>query len=163
MDTERYNLSERVGLVLKEKKMIVVTAESCTGGLLAASITDVPGSSAYFERGFVVYSDVPKQEDLGVKSQTLERFGAVSEQVACEMAEGALRHSHATVGVAITGIAGPTGGSKDKPIGTICFALVCLELSIKAVTMHFDGDRRSIRMQAVKFALESLSKNLVRS
>ena len=156
MDTELYNLANRVGLVLKERKLVIVTAESCTGGLLAASITDVPGSSAYFERGFVVYSDIAKQEDLGVKVETLEKFGAVSEQVAEEMVDGALRRSHATVGVAVTGIAGPTGDSKNKPIGTICFAIAGLELPIKAVTMRFDGDRRSIRMQAVKFALKTL-------
>lgn len=156
MDTELYSLAKRVGLILKEKKIVIVTAESCTGGLLAASITDIPGSSAYFERGFVVYNNIAKQEDLGVKGQTLEKFGAVSEQVAYEMAEGALRHSHATAGVAITGITGPTGGSENKPIGMVCFALVCLELPIKTVTMRFGGDRRSIRMQAVKFALEIL-------
>ena len=118
MDTELYNLAKSLGLILKERKLVIVTAESCTGGLLAASITDVPGSSAYFERGFVVYSDIAKQEDLGVKVETLEKFGAVSEQVAEEMVDGALRRSHATVGVAVTGIAGPTGDSKNKPIGT---------------------------------------------
>ena len=156
MDTELYNLANSVGLILKERQLVIVTAESCTGGLLAASITDVPGSSAYFERGFVVYSDIAKQEDLGVKVETLEKFGAVSEQVTEEMVDGALRRSHATVGVAVTGIAGPTGDSKNKPIGTVCFALAGLELPIKAVTMRFDGDRRSIRMQAVKFALKTL-------
>jgi len=156
MNFELYSLAQEVGLALKDKKLSMVVAESCTGGLLAASLTDVAGSSAYFERGFVTYSDIAKKEDLGVKSATLEKFGAVSEEVAKEMAAGALRNSRAKVALAITGVAGPTGGSKDKPVGMVCFALICLELPVRTVTMHFRGDRNSIRVEAVKFALRLL-------
>lgn len=159
MNTKSYDLAKSLGLALKKKKLLIVTAESCTGGLLAASITDVPGSSAYFERGFVVYSNVAKQEELGVSGQTLEQFGAVSESVAKEMAEGALKHSHAQVGIAITGVAGPAV-DPEKSIGMVCFALVCLELPVKTVTIHFDGNRQAVREQAVDFALTILLENL---
>ena len=156
MNTKTYDLAKKVGLVLKEKKLFIVTAESCSGGLLAAALTDVPGSSAYFERGFITYSNIAKQEVLGVHSETLERFGAVSEEAAKEMAEGALRNSHAQIGVAITGIAGPDGGTKEKPIGSVWVAWASLGLPTKAAKVHFDGDRASIRMQTVEFALEGL-------
>jgi nicotinamide-nucleotide amidase len=154
------SLAKKVGCALNKKKLTIAVAESCTGGLLAATITAIPGSSLYFERGFVAYSDIAKQEVLGVKRGTLKKFGAVSEQVAKEMTVGAIKHSHAEVSIAITGIAGPSGGSKDKPVGTVCFALFCLELPIKTVTMRFKGDRSSIRIQAVKFALKALLEDL---
>lgn len=156
MNTKLYDLAQRVGLILKEKRLFIVTAESCSGGLLAAALTDVPGSSAYFERGFITYSNIAKQEVLGVHSETLERFGAVSVEVVKEMAEGALRNSHAQIGVAITGIAGPDGGTKEKPIGSVWVAWARLGLSTKTAKTHFDGDRASIRMQTVEFALEGL-------
>jgi nicotinamide-nucleotide amidase len=124
--------------------------------LLAAALTDVPGSSAYFERGFITYSNIAKQEVLGVRFETLEKFGAVSVEVAKEMAEGALKNSHAQIGVAITGIAGPDGGTKEKPIGSVCIAWAHLGLLTKTAKVHFDGDRTAIRMQTVKFALEGL-------
>lgn len=156
MNPEINDFAEKLGLILKDKGLSIVVAESCTGGLLAASITAVSGSSSYFDRGYVTYSNRAKEEDLGVKSETLERFGAVSEEVAYEMALGALKKSKADVGVAITGIAGPTGGSKDKPVGTVCFSLVYLDLFKKTVTMHFEGDRGSVRVQAVVFVLLQL-------
>jgi len=156
MKTKLYSLAKKVGMVLKNKKLFVATAESCTGGLLAASITDISGSSAYFERGFVVYSNMAKKESLGVKRQTLEEFGAVSEEVAKEMAKGVLKRSHAQVSIAITGIAGPTGGSKNKPKGMVCFALICKKEQPKTTTMYFKGSRGVVRMQAVKFALKWL-------
>lgn len=156
MNTKTFDLAKRVGLILKEKKLFVVTAESCSGGLLAAALTDVPGSSAYFERGFITYSNIAKQEVLGVHFETLEKFGAVSAEVAKEMAEGALKSSHAQIGVAITGVAGPGGGTKEKPIGSVWIAWARLGLSTKTAEVHFGGDRASIRIQTVKFALKEL-------
>ncbi|EKE00792.1 MAG: hypothetical protein ACD_21C00272G0003 [uncultured bacterium] len=156
MDTELYDLAKKIGSILKEKKQFIATAESCTGGLLAKTLTDVPGSSAYFDRGFITYSNAAKQEDLGVKLKTLEEFGAVSEETAKEMAEGALKNNHTQIGVAITGIAGPDGGTKDKPVGSVCVAWAHAGLPTKTAKVHFDGDRASIRTQAVKWALEGL-------
>lgn len=157
MDMELYDIAKRVGVVLKRKKLFIATAESCTGGLLAATLTDVAGSSEYFERGFITYSNIAKQEVLGVNSKTLEKFGAVSEEVAKEMAEGVLKNSQVQIAVAITGIAGPGGGTKTKPVGSVCIAWACSGLSTKTVTMHFAGDRAAVRTQAVKCALEELS------
>ena len=117
-----YRLAEAVGRALSARGYKLVTAESCTGGWLAQAITAVPGSSGWFERGFVVYSNASKCEVLGVRAETLARFGAVSIETAAEMAEGALQASHADVSVAITGIAGPAGGDADKPVGTVCLA-----------------------------------------
>src|SRR5258708_6846429 len=112
-------LAERVGQLLKAHKLMLTTAESCTGGQIAEAITQIAGSSQWFDRGFVTYSNAAKQEMLGVKKITLEQAGAVSAETAAEMAEGALRHSHAQISIAVTGIAGPTGGSVDKPVGTV--------------------------------------------
>ena len=110
-----------LGRVLEARGWRVATAESCTGGLIAGAITDIAGSSAWFDRGFVTYSNSAKEEMLGVRAQTLAAFGAVSEQTACEMAAGALARSGSDLAVAVTGIAGPTGGSADKPVGMVCF------------------------------------------
>ncbi len=156
MSITLYDLAKRVDIVLKEKKLFIVTAESCTGGLLAATLTDVSGSSEYFDCGFITYSSSSKQAALGVSAVTLERFGAVSEQVAKEMAKGALKNSRAQIAVAITGIAGPDGGTETKPVGSVCIAWAFLESSAKVVTKHFGGDRISVRIQAVKCALEGL-------
>ncbi|CAL7962841.1 Nicotinamide-nucleotide amidohydrolase PncC [Gammaproteobacteria bacterium] len=156
MGAELYDLAKKVGIFLRAKKLFIATAESCTGGLLAATLTEVPGSSEYFDRGFITYSNSAKQEVLSVTSVTLGKFGAVSEQVAKEMAEGALKNSHAQIAVAITGIAGPNGGTENKPVGSVCVAWAHLGSSAKAVTMHFNGDRISVRVQAVKRALEEL-------
>lgn len=156
MNTELYDLAKKVGLVLKEKKLFVVTTESCTGGLLAKTLTDIPGSSEYFERGFITYSDIAKQEILDVSSVSLKKFGAVSEQVAKEMAEGALRNSHSQVAVAVTGIAGPDGGTESKPVGTVCIAWTRLNLPTKTTIVHLNGDRSSIRIQAVRLVLKEL-------
>ncbi len=156
MNTKIYNLAKKLGLVLKKKKLLITTAESCTGGGLATAITDVSGSSAYFERGFVAYSNTAKEEFLGVKRQTIKRFGVVSEETAKEMAVGALEYSHAEVGISITGIAGPTGGSKNKPKGMVCFALAYKGAQPKTVTTYFKGGRSAVREQAVLFALKWL-------
>ena len=156
MDAELYDLAKKVGQNLKEKKFFITTAESCTGGLLAKTLTDVAGSSAYFDRGFITYSNSAKQEILGVKPKVLEEFGAVSEPVAKEMAEGALKNSHAHISIAITGIAGPDGGTKDKPVGTVCIAWARLGSLTKTATINLKGDRASVRMQSVVYVLQWL-------
>lgn len=138
----------------------VVTAESCTGGGLAKAITDLPGSSQWFERGYVTYSNAAKVQDLHVSELTLERHGAVSEATAREMATGALRASGADVAMAITGVAGPDGGTPDKPVGTVWFALAARRddggADLEARLRNFTGDRAAIRRQSVKFAVEWL-------
>jgi len=135
---------------------MLVVSESCTGGLAAAAITSIPGSSQWFERGFVTYTNRSKQELLGVRDATLEAHGAVSEAVVLEMAEGALQQSHAQISLAVSGIAGPGGGERDKPVGMVCFAWVGQGLPAHACTRHFDGDRNQIRSQAVMVALQGV-------
>lgn len=141
-------------LITREWK--IVTAESCTGGGLAYALTNIPGSSSWFERGFVTYSNISKEDLLGVNPDTLTRYGAVSEETAREMAEGALRHSQAQISVAITGIAGPDGGSKEKPVGTIWIGLASINAKTQAFLNHFAGNRESIREQTIKSALDYL-------
>jgi nicotinamide-nucleotide amidase len=138
----------------------VVTAESCTGGWVAQVITHTAGSSAWFERGFITYSNAAKMEMLGVRAATLTEHGAVSEATACEMAAGALAKSTASISLAVTGIAGPTGGSKTKPVGTICFAWCRVGEAAQTETQHFMGDREAIRRQAVVHALQGLLKRI---
>jgi len=154
-------LAKQVGEALQNKKLVVVTAESCTGGYLAAAITMVPGSSNYFEQGFITYSNTAKQEMLGVKADALQKFGAVSEQVAAEMAVGALKNSHAQISVSITGIAGPGGGTPQKPVGTVCFGFARNSSLQKTITKLFSGDREQIRAQAVVTALKELQQLLL--
>jgi nicotinamide-nucleotide amidase len=149
-------LAEKIATRAKERRAWLVTAESCTGGWAAQALTSVAGSSAWFERGFVTYSNAAKQELLGVRSDTLARHGSVSEQAALEMALGALERSRATVALAITGIAGPGGGSPDKPVGTVCFAWARKDRPASAETRHFAGDREAVRRQSVEHALERL-------
>lgn len=138
----------------------LATAESCTGGGVAAAITDLAGSSAWFERGFVTYSNAAKEELLGVPATTLERHGAVSEATARAMAQGTLARSPADWSVAITGIAGPGGGSPDKPVGLVCFAWARKEGGCEAETRHFAGDRAAVRRQSVAHALAGLLARL---
>ncbi len=149
-------LAEALGQALLERRQMVAIAESCTGGWVAQVLTSVAGSSAWFERGFVTYSNTAKREMLGVPATTLARHGAVSEQTARAMAQGALNASHADVAVAITGIAGPGGGSPDKPVGTVCFAWAARKLPVHSSTAHFAGDRQAVRAQAVMVALDGL-------
>lgn len=149
-------LAGRVGGLLLERKRMLATAESCTGGWLAKCLTDIAGSSAWFERGFVTYSNRAKQDMLGVAAATLETSGAVSEATVGEMVRGALAHSAADVAVAISGIAGPAGGSPDKPVGTVCFAWLVAGGQPRVETRRFDGDREAVRRQAVVRALEGL-------
>ncbi|MFO1317181.1 MAG: nicotinamide-nucleotide amidohydrolase family protein [Burkholderiales bacterium] len=149
-------LAAELGARLAAHRAACVTAESCTGGLVAGAITDVAGSSGWFERGFVTYSNEAKVELLGVPAATIAAHGAVSEAVAAAMAEGALARTPAAFAVAITGIAGPGGGSPEKPVGTVCFAWAARGAPAQAVTRHFDGDRAHVRRAAVVAALEGL-------
>jgi len=146
-------LAEKIAARLKARRGMLVTAESCTGGWAAQELTAVAGSSAWFERGFVTYSNEAKQEMLGVRAETIERHGAVSEETAREMALGALERSRGTVALAITGIAGPSGGSREKPVGTVCFAWAKKDRTLTAETRHFAGDREAVRRQSVEYAL----------
>lgn len=152
-------LSRKTGKALEKKGRTLVTAESCTGGWVAQAVTSVAGSSAWFERGYVTYSNAAKREVLGVRGSTLARNGAVSEQVAREMARGALRASRGRAGIAlsVTGIAGPGGGSPGKPVGTVCFAWAHGR-KISSETKRFKGGRTSIRRQCVIHALRGILK-----
>ena len=134
----------------------IATAESCTGGLVAAALTEIAGSSDVVECGFVVYSNDAKQAQLGVPARLIAEHGAVSEAVARAMAEGALAHSAAHVAVAITGVAGPGGGTRDKPVGMVCFAFACRARATSAATHYLAGDRAAVRAAAVAHALEGL-------
>lgn len=149
-----------LGATLKARGYTLALAESCTGGMMAQVITSVAGSSAWFDRGFVTYSNAAKVEMLGVSKQTLAQFGAVSEQTAAEMALGALSNSHADIAGSITGIAGPDGGTPEKPVGTVCFAWVGHDDAIKTATQSFKGDRTQIRQQATQFLMTSLLTTL---
>ncbi|CAM2998385.1 nicotinamide-nucleotide amidase [Vibrio diazotrophicus] len=153
-------LSQLLGELLLKHKQILVTAESCTGGGVANAITEIAGSSAWFDRAFVTYSNEAKQEMIGVEGQTLAEFGAVSEPVVIQMVQGALKNSNATIGVSISGIAGPTGGSEEKPVGTVCFAWADKSEWLKVETQHFTGDRSAVRTQAVIHALETIKEHL---
>ena len=150
------NLSEQLAKLLLQRQQLLAVAESCTGGWLAKCLTDLPGSSQWFERGFVTYSNAAKQEMLGVRSTTLLRTGAVSEAVVKEMANGALMHSRADIAVAISGIAGPGGAVPRKPVGTVCFGWATKANIQLQETRHFAGDREAVRRQAVAGALQGL-------
>lgn len=153
-DCELSALAQRVGSALQAKGYMMTTAESCTGGWVAQAITAVPDSSEWFERGFVTYTHLAKQEMLGVTAATLDAHGAVSEQTAREMAQGALARSHAPVAVAVTGVAGPSGGTPQTPVGTVCFGWGVKGGVIQTATQQFAGNREAVRRQAVAFALE---------
>jgi nicotinamide-nucleotide amidase len=140
----------------KRQGVHLAAAESCTGGGVAAACTRISGSSEWFERGMVTYTNVAKREMLGVAEETLVAHGAVSEEVAREMAVGALKHSHADICVAVTGIAGPTGGVPGKPVGTVHFAWGVRDGQIQARRFHFKGDRAAVRLQSVAVALQGL-------
>jgi nicotinamide-nucleotide amidase len=153
-------LSDDVGRLLLENQHILATAESCTGGGVASVITDIAGSSAWFDRAFVTYSNQAKMEMLGVSANTLESNGAVSEPVVIEMVLGALAHSAATIAVSISGIAGPSGGTPEKPVGTVCFAWADKTGWLQVHTVYFEGDRRAIRSQAITHALTEIQRYL---
>ena len=149
-------LAAEVGERLRQLGLLLATAESCTGGWLGQAVTAIAGSSVWYDRGFITYSNLSKNEMLGVSMTTLEKYGAVSEVTAQEMALGAQKNSHAQVSIAITGIAGPVGGSESKPVGTVCFAWVLKEGQLSSETCFFSGDRESVRRQSVIKALQEL-------
>lgn len=155
-DRVLYELAERTGRALEMRGLMLVTAESCTGGWIAEAVTMVPGSSAWFERGFVTYTYISKREMLGVRGETLEQHGAVSEQVVSEMVQGALRASHAQVAVSVSGTAGPSGGTPQKPVGTVCFGWALDGAEPRTESRYFVGDREAVRRQSVIHALEVL-------
>jgi nicotinamide-nucleotide amidase len=150
------NLAAEVGALLKSHGLMLATAESCTGGGVAQAITEMAGSSAWFERGFVIYSNLSKQQMLGVRETTLEQHGAVSEMTVREMVAGALQHSAAQVALAVSGIAGPDGGTADKPVGTVWFAWGLKNGETHAQRYQLDGNRAEVREQAVQIALQGV-------
>jgi len=158
--TDLNKLSQALGLALQENRALLALAESCTGGLVAASITEIAGSSVWFDRGFVTYSNAAKHDMLGITVETLEEYGAVSEQTAIAMAQGARQHSQANITGSITGIAGPSGGSADKPVGTVCFAWTDKTGQATSITVHFSGNRQSVRRQAAITLMTNLIKLL---
>jgi nicotinamide-nucleotide amidase len=149
-------LARRLGERLLARGWMAATAESCTGGWIAKTLTDVAGSSAWFDRGFVTYTNEAKQDLLGVRGETLAAHGAVSEATVREMVAGALARSRAAVAVAVSGIAGPTGGTPDKPVGTVWLAWGGSAGTIRAEHCRFEGDREAVRRQAVAQALAGL-------
>src|SRR5215469_18971784 len=153
-------LAAEVGHKLKDRGLMLATAESCTGGWIAKAMTDIAGSSAWFERGFITYSNEAKAAMLGVRQPTLAAHGAVSEEVVREMAAGAANWSQARVTVAVSGIAGPDGGTADKPVGTVWIAWRWADGRVEARHHLFKADRSSVRFQAVLAALEGLRDGL---
>lgn len=151
--TSLASLLQELSSALKKLNWQLVTAESCTGGMIASSITDLPGSSIWFERGFVTYSNLSKQEMLAVPEELIIQHGAVSNEVACAMASGALQHSAGQLALSVTGIAGPDGGSIEKPVGTVCFAWAARDSLPVMLKKHFNGTRQEIRLAAVYEAL----------
>ena len=159
IDEDLFALATELGRAALAKGALIATAESCTGGLVAGVITAVAGSSDWFERGFVTYSNAAKIEELSVPSDAIDRFGAVSEEVALAMAKGAVRASRAEWATAVTGIAGPTGGSAEKPVGTVCFAWAGPSMH-QAEQCLLAGDRAAIRRESVRLALQGLIDRL---
>ena len=155
-------LAKRLGRRLKAARAMLVTAESCTGGWVSQAVTAISGSSDWFERGFVTYSNAAKREMLGVRKKTLQNRGAVSEETAREMARGALKNSRATIAVAVTGVAGPTGGTAAKPVGMVCFSWAT-KRGLRSETRRFRGNHESVRRQSVIRALKGVLETLTRA
>ena len=160
-DSELMQLSEQIGLALKQRGATLTTAESCTGGWIAKVITDIAGSSAWFERSFITYSNEAKEQMVGVRGETLAQHGAVSEPVVVEMAIGALKAARAGYAISVSGIAGPDGGSESKPVGTVWFAIASAAGEGITRCERFDGDRESVRRQATAYALRTLSQQFL--
>ena len=156
VDKELEQLAMDVGRALKSTGLNLVTAESCTGGWVGEAVTAIAGSSDWFDRGFITYSNAAKREVLGVAAATLNQHGAVSEETAREMALGALKHSRAQISVAITGVAGPGGGSADTPVGTVCFAWAKNDAALCSERHLLEGDRTEVRRQSVVIALRGI-------
>jgi len=162
--TSTLDISKEVAKLLIARGWTLALAESCTGGLVSAALTNLAGSSDWFERGYITYSNQAKTECLDVAAETIKSFGAVSEQVAKAMSEGAQKNAGVNVSVSITGIAGPAGGSIEKPVGTVCFGWTIQKENLAAITicktMQFSGDRQAVREQARDYALSELIKLL---
>jgi len=159
IDDDLYALAEALGRAAKARGALIATAESCTGGLVAGAITAVAGSSDWFERGFVTYSNAAKIDDLGVAPETIERFGAVSTETAVEMARGAIDASRAQWSVAVTGVAGPGGGSPGKPVGTVCFGWAG-PAGVQSEMQQLEGGRHEVRHESIRIALAGLIDRL---
>lgn len=153
------NAAQNLAQFLSLSHSKLVTAESCTGGGLAQTLTDIAGCSTWFDRGFITYSNLSKTEMLGIDAEIIQQYGAVSYEVASLMASGALKHSHADYAIAITGIAGPTGGSNEKPVGTVYIAVQKQQSEAMVHLEHFNGDRAEIRAQAILKALQLIPSN----
>ncbi|MEQ1590917.1 MAG: nicotinamide-nucleotide amidohydrolase family protein [Thiobacillaceae bacterium] len=155
-DAELQELATTLGEALRARGWMVATAESCTGGWVGQVLTSIPGSSAWYDRGFITYANAAKQDMLGVAATTLETYGAVSEETVCEMARGALARSGAQATLAISGIAGPGGGTPQKPVGLVCYGWALTDGTLMSSTCRLDGDREEIRSRAVAAALRGL-------
>jgi len=155
-DEELHQLAAELGEKLRARGWMLATAESCTGGWVGQLLTSLPGSSQWYERGFITYANAAKVEMLGVPEETLATHGAVSEQTAAAMAAGALKHSHAQATLAISGIAGPGGGTPQKPVGLVCYGWALEDGTVMSSTCRLDGDREEIRSRAVAAALRGL-------
>ena len=160
MDKKIAVLAGEMAALLADKKITVAVAESCTGGALCQALTDIPGSSAWFDRGFITYSNQAKVEMLGVSSTLLEQYGAVSFETARAMVEGVHGRSNAELAIAITGIAGPDGGTAEKPVGTVFFGIGQKGQAVKIDKRRFKGDRNEVRARSVEFVLKALLKTL---
>jgi nicotinamide-nucleotide amidase len=155
------SLAAEVGSLLHANNRVLSLAESCTGGMASGFITEVPGCSAWFDSGLVVYSNQAKQDLLDVSLVSIQEFGAVSEEVAIEMAKGALQQGRANIAGSVTGIAGPDGGSPEKPVGTVCFAWAGEKITPFSTTKYFLGNRQQIREQSVQALLEGIKNILI--
>jgi nicotinamide-nucleotide amidase len=153
---ELHQLAAELGDKLRARGWMLATAESCTGGWVGHLLTSLPGSSNWYERGFITYANAAKVEMLGVPAETLDHYGAVSEETASAMATGALRNSHAQATLAISGIAGPGGGTPQKPVGLVCYGWALEDGTVMSSTCRLDGDREEIRSRAVAAALRGL-------
>ena len=160
MDKKIAALAGEVAVLLTEQKLTLAVAESCTGGALCQALTDIPGSSAWFDRGFITYSNQAKVDMLGVSSTLLDQYGAVSFETARAMVEGVHGHSQAELAIAITGIAGPGGGTAEKPVGTVFFGIGQKGQAVKIDKRRFKGDRSEVRARSVEFVLKALLKTL---
>lgn len=159
-DAVLQQLAERLGEVLLQRHQLLACAESCTGGFVGKVVTDIPGSSQWFDRGFITYTNQSKTESLGVPAELITQHGAVSEETARAMAAGVLHHSQAHISLAVTGIAGPGGGRLDKPVGMVWFAWANRDGQVLSETRHFPGDRDAVRRQAVAHALRGVLNTL---
>jgi len=160
MADNKITLANTLYGILKEKNVTVATAESCTGGMIGAALTAIPGISEFYGYGVVTYANEAKEQLIGVKHETLEEFGAVSDKTACEMAAGVLKLAKSDYGIAVTGIAGPGGGSAEKPVGLVYIGFADKNGKCTAYKNIFDGDRESVREQTVCTALKILIKNI---